>query len=108
MSIRLTSALLAFLFIIAPMAPVLAQEAAGDSTSSTEVVSTPANTEISASTDSTGIVNADAGKTKDSTLIPSDSGLVTSSDKKDASSPVSDLGQAKNSKDKKGTGTTGT
>ncbi len=116
LSVKLTSALLAFLFIIAPIFPVLAQEAAGDSTTPAEVTSTPASTEIPANTDSTGTVNADAGKTKDSTLIPSDSGLVTSSDKKDASSPVGDLGQVKNSKDpssqlgagKKGTGTTGT
>ncbi len=123
LSVRLTSALLAFLFIIAPIFPVLAQEAAGDSTTPASAAATAGNSAESTNTSTTptntesaGIINADAGKTKDSTLISSDSGLVTSSDKKDASSPVGDLGQVKNSKDpssqlgagKKGTGTTGT
>ncbi len=82
LSVKLTSALLAFLFIIAPISSVLAQEAAGDSAPSAEVTSTPASTEIPASTDPTGTVNVDAGKTKNDPLTPNDLGLDASKDKK--------------------------
>jgi RHS repeat-associated protein len=84
LSVRLTSALLAFLFILAPIFPVLAQEAADNSAApasaevatagnSTESADTSISAETSANTDSTGTVNADAGKAKNDPLVSANS-----------------------------------
>ncbi len=109
LSVKLTSALLAFLFIIAPTFPVLAQEAAGNSAAPASAEATAGksaestNTSISAAnTESAGTVNTNVGKTKED----SSTALETNKDKKDTSSPVGDLGQDKKSKDKNGTDTT--
>ncbi len=65
LSVKLTSALLAFLFIIAPIFSVLAQEAAGNSAAPAESANMSISAETPVNTESTEIVNADTGKTKD-------------------------------------------
>ncbi|WP_179293933.1 LamG-like jellyroll fold domain-containing protein [Candidatus Methanoperedens nitratireducens] len=102
MSVKLTSALLAFLFIIAPLAPALAEE--NSSPAATESLS-PQNTAVPANTDTAGITNSSTDNAKSDSASPvgnpEQASSIDSGKTKD--SLILDKG---NKKDKNGTDTT--